>query len=280
MLPVDDARSSHVDGGRLAARLVAKYPGRITGNLLLPGQQGRYAPMPDDVPAALAEALRARGIDRLYSHQAEAWAATQAGRHVVVATPTAPGKSLCYTLPVLSAAITARGKAQASKSLFLFPTKALAQDQVAELLELNAAGGLGLRAATFDGDTPGDARQAIRVSGDIVGRLVNEVAGLGGACIVDEDSDAGVTAQTGLDGGQIVRLGEIGGENIDRDLVLFAQPSGKGFQSCFVAGNQHEVVAAACETFGVDGADARRRASNEYCGRSGHGWVLLLRGGD
>ncbi|WP_425490839.1 DEAD/DEAH box helicase [Luteimonas cellulosilyticus] len=150
-------------GTSLATKLAAKYPGRVTGNLLLPGQEGRYAPMPDDVPAALADALRARGIDRLYSHQAQAWAATQAGRHVVVATPTASGKSLCYTLPVLSAAITAR-----SKALYLFPTKALAQDQVAELLELNRAGALGLRAATFDGDTPGDARQAIRVSGDIV----------------------------------------------------------------------------------------------------------------
>nr|WP_255682130.1 DEAD/DEAH box helicase [Luteimonas sp. BDR2-5] len=150
-------------GTTLATKLAAKYPGRVTGNLLLPGQEGRYAPMPGDVPEALANALRARGIERLYSHQAQAWAATQAGRHVVVATPTASGKSLCYTLPVLSAAISSR-----SKALYLFPTKALAQDQVAELLELNNAGQLGLRAATFDGDTPGDARQAIRVNGDIV----------------------------------------------------------------------------------------------------------------
>lgn len=150
-------------GSALATRLSAKYPGRVTGTLLLPGQAGDYAPMPDDVPDALAGALRSRGIDRLYRHQAQAWAATQAGRHLVVATPTASGKSLCYTLPVLSAAITAR-----SKALYLFPTKALAQDQVAELLELNAAGELGLRAATFDGDTPGDARQAIRINGDIV----------------------------------------------------------------------------------------------------------------
>ncbi|MEN5060460.1 DEAD/DEAH box helicase [Luteimonas sp. TWI1416] len=150
-------------GTALATKLSAKYPGRITGSLLLPGQPGRYAPMPGEVPEALARALRSRGIDRLYSHQAQAWAATQAGRHVVVATPTASGKSLCYTLPVLSAAIAAR-----SKALYLFPTKALAQDQVAELLELNAAGELGLRAATFDGDTPGDARQAIRINGDIV----------------------------------------------------------------------------------------------------------------
>ncbi|MEN4902365.1 DEAD/DEAH box helicase [Luteimonas sp. TWI1437] len=150
-------------GTALATKLSAKYPGRITGSLLLPGQPGRYAPMPGEVPEALARALRSRGIDRLYSHQAQAWAATQAGRHVVVATPTASGKSLCYTLPVLSAAIAGR-----SKALYLFPTKALAQDQVAELLELNAAGELGLRAATFDGDTPGDARQAIRINGDIV----------------------------------------------------------------------------------------------------------------
>src|SRR5690606_12683863 len=82
---------------------------------------------------------------------------------LVVATPTASGKSLCYTLPVISAAME-----QGAKALYLFPTKALAQDQVAELLELNRAGELGLRAATFDGDTPGDARQAIRLHGDIV----------------------------------------------------------------------------------------------------------------
>ncbi|MET0329692.1 MAG: DEAD/DEAH box helicase, partial [Luteimonas sp.] len=98
-------------GSALATKLSAKYPGRVTGTLLLPGQAGDYAPMPDDVPEALAGALRSRGIDRLYRHQAQAWAATQAGRHLVVATPTASGKSLCYTLPVLSAAITARSKA-------------------------------------------------------------------------------------------------------------------------------------------------------------------------
>ena len=150
-------------GGTLAARLEAKYPGRVTGSLVLPGQDGEYAPFPDDLPEPLAAALRARGIERLYSHQARAWDATRAGRHLVVATPTASGKSLCYTLPVVASALAERGKA-----LYLFPTKALAQDQVSELLELNAAGDLGLRAATFDGDTPGDARRAIRVSGDIV----------------------------------------------------------------------------------------------------------------
>ena len=130
---------------------------------MLPGREGRFAPLPGDMPAALADALRSRGIHQLYAHQAQAWNATAAGQHVVIATPTASGKSLCYTLPVISAAIRQRAKA-----LFLFPTKALAQDQVAELLELNQAGDLGVKAFTFDGDTPGDARQAIRLHGDIV----------------------------------------------------------------------------------------------------------------
>ena len=86
-----------------------------------------------------------------------------AGQHTVVVTPTASGKTLCYNLPVLQAAMHEHAKA-----LYLFPTKALAQDQVSELLELNKAGALGVRAFTFDGDTPGDARRAVRTHGDIV----------------------------------------------------------------------------------------------------------------
>ena len=150
-------------GGELAQRLTRRYGDRITGHFVVPGQEGSFAPFPDDLPPALAAALRARGVDRLYAHQAQAWQAARDGKHLVVATPTASGKSLCYTLPVVAAAL-----AEGKKALYLFPTKALAQDQVAELLELNRAGELGLRAATFDGDTPGDARQAIRLNGDIV----------------------------------------------------------------------------------------------------------------
>ncbi|MGO4262963.1 DEAD/DEAH box helicase [Lysobacter sp. TAB13] len=150
-------------GGALAERLQRRYRDRITGHFTLPGREGRYAPLPEDLPESLKAALRARGIERLYSHQAEAWEAAQAGEHVAVVTPTASGKSLCYTLPVVAAAMTSGAKA-----LYLFPTKALAQDQVAELLELNRAGDLGVKAFTFDGDTPGDARQAIRLHGDIV----------------------------------------------------------------------------------------------------------------
>lgn len=147
----------------LSKRLKHKYSDRITGSIFLPGQQGRYADLPNDLPEALANALKARGIHQLYSHQAEAWHAVQSGEHVVVVTPTASGKSLCYTLPVVAGAMRKQ-----SKALYLFPTKALAQDQVADLLELNRAGQLGVKAFTFDGDTPGDARAAVRLHGDIV----------------------------------------------------------------------------------------------------------------
>jgi len=148
---------------RLAARLRAEYGARITGELVMPARAGEYRPLPDDLDPRLAQALRGRGVGRLYTHQAAAWRSVRAGRHTVVVTPTASGKTLCYNLPVLQAALQTQAKA-----LYLFPTKALAQDQVAELTALNEAGGLGVRAFTFDGDTPGDARKAVRTRGDIV----------------------------------------------------------------------------------------------------------------
>ncbi len=148
---------------RLVERWARKYGDRITGYLKRPAQPARHADFPPELSAELREALERRGVQRLYSHQREAWDRVQAGEHVVVVTPTASGKTLCYNLPVIEAVRAAKAKA-----LYLFPTKALAQDQVAELLELNRAGALGLLAATFDGDTPADARQAIRVKGDIV----------------------------------------------------------------------------------------------------------------
>ena len=151
------------DGSALAERLAGKYRDRVTGQFVIPAREGRYEALPDDLPLALADALRQRGIGQLYSHQAEAWRQAQAGDHLAIVTPTASGKSLCYTLPVVASALSKRGKA-----LYLFPTKALAQDQVAEMLDLSKAGDLGLKAFTFDGDTPGDARQAIRLHGDIV----------------------------------------------------------------------------------------------------------------
>jgi DEAD/DEAH box helicase domain-containing protein len=151
------------DAGQLAARLRQRYAARITGAFEQPARPARYSDLPSDLPSGLRAALAARGIQRLYSHQAQAIAHARAGRHVVVATPTASGKTLCFNLPVLEAVLTRKAKA-----LYLFPTKALAQDQVAELIEINRAGELGVRAYTFDGDTPGDARQAIRLKGDVV----------------------------------------------------------------------------------------------------------------
>jgi DEAD/DEAH box helicase domain-containing protein len=151
------------DGRTLAHRLTDKYSDRVASAFTVFGREGRFVPLPADLPAPLARALSARGIDRLYSHQQEAWEGARAGRNVLVATPTASGKTLCYTLPVVASVLESGAKA-----LYLFPTKALAQDQVSELLELNRAGDLGVKAFTFDGDTPGDARQAIRLHGDVV----------------------------------------------------------------------------------------------------------------
>jgi DEAD/DEAH box helicase domain-containing protein len=148
---------------QLAAELRTRHRAQITGELVIPAKAGRYAPFPAGLHPRLQQSLRGRGIERLYTHQAESWQSVQAGRHTVVVTPTASGKTVCYNLPVLQAALKRKAKA-----LYMFPTKALAQDQVAELMELNQAGELGVRAYTFDGDTPGDARKAVRTKGDIV----------------------------------------------------------------------------------------------------------------
>ncbi|MGD8710382.1 MAG: DEAD/DEAH box helicase, partial [Ectothiorhodospiraceae bacterium] len=148
---------------RLTRRIKQKYRGRITGELVVPAREGRYAELPEELDERLCRGLTSRGVQRLYSHQRDAWERVRSGRNVVVVTPTASGKTLCYNLPVLQDALRER-----SKALYLFPTKALSQDQVAELMELNEAGGLGIRAYTFDGDTPGDARKAVRTKGDIV----------------------------------------------------------------------------------------------------------------
>ena len=147
----------------LVRGLRRRYADRITGELAIPPRPGRYTPFPESLDPRLRLALQSRGITRLYSHQREAWDLATARHHTVVVTPTASGKSLCYHLPVLQAAL-----GEGAKALYLFPTKALSQDQVAELVQLNAGGALGVRACTFDGDTPGDARRAVRTQGDVV----------------------------------------------------------------------------------------------------------------
>ena len=142
--------------------------GWVTTVRTLPAVEARHAPWPGLLDSRLRAALEARGIAELYTHQAAAAGHVLAGRHVVVTTPTASGKTLCYNAPVLSTAIAD----PATRALYLFPTKALAQDQLAELHQLttqiNQAAGTDLGVFTYDGDTPQDARRAIRTRAHVV----------------------------------------------------------------------------------------------------------------
>jgi DEAD/DEAH box helicase domain-containing protein len=131
---------------------------------LIPARDPAFAEIPDVVPGNLRHALSARGIQRLYSHQADVFNSVAAGQDTVVVTPTASGKTLCYNLPVLSRVL----REPDSRALYLFPTKALAQDQLAELTELCGHLDSGIRTFTYDGDTPPNARSAIREAGHIV----------------------------------------------------------------------------------------------------------------
>ncbi|MEO8481456.1 MAG: DEAD/DEAH box helicase [Acidobacteriota bacterium] len=140
----------------------------VTAVRRLPAVDAAYAPFPEAVDPRLRRALEARGISQLYTHQAEAIHHALAGRNVVVITPTASGKTLCYNAPVLSSIL----EDASARALYLFPTKALAQDQLAELHQMaqlvgaEGAGDIGV--FTYDGDTPQDARRAIRGRAHVV----------------------------------------------------------------------------------------------------------------
>lgn len=136
----------------------------ITAVRHFPARAAQWAPMPDWVRPELAAAYAARGVEQLYSHQADAVARVRAGRNTVVVTPTASGKTLCYNLPVLNSIL----ENPDTRALYLFPTKALAQDQLAELDGLSRRLDDALAVFTYDGDTPADARRAIRSRGHIV----------------------------------------------------------------------------------------------------------------
>ena len=138
--------------------------GNVTFRYTIPAAPGKYQPIPDFVPQELRALLQNRGITQLYSHQAQSLQAVHAGRDIVVVTPTASGKTLCYNLPVIQALL----ENEETRALYLFPTKALAQDQVAELMAWSDELGGRIKTYTYDGDTPGDARKAIRSAGSIV----------------------------------------------------------------------------------------------------------------
>ena len=130
----------------------------------MPARGAQYAPFPEDLDPRLVPVLERRGIQQLYSHQAHAVREVLAGRDVVVVTPTASGKTMCYNLPVLSAILNNED----ARALYLFPTKALSADQVSELYELIEEMGVDIKTYTYDGDTPGAARRAVRQAGHIV----------------------------------------------------------------------------------------------------------------
>ncbi len=130
----------------------------------IPARPARYAPFPDRLDPRLRQVLAARGIERIYTHQAAAVEAVGAGQHIVVVTPTASGKTLCYNLPVLDAIL----RDPQTRALYLFPTKALAQDQLAELQRLVTDLEVDIKTHTYDGDTPANARKLVRTAGHIV----------------------------------------------------------------------------------------------------------------
>jgi len=140
----------------------------VTAVRRLPAIEAAYSPFPDGIDPRVKAAFEKRGVHQLYTHQAETFEHVINGRQVVITTPTASGKTLCYNLPVLDRIL----KNPATRALYLFPTKALAQDQMAELHELAGAigdvGGEQIGVHTYDGDTPQDARRTIRTRAHIV----------------------------------------------------------------------------------------------------------------
>jgi DEAD/DEAH box helicase domain-containing protein len=136
----------------------------ITAIRQFPAREAQWASMPDWVRPELAQAYGAKGVVQLYSHQAEAVEKIRSGKNLVVVTPTASGKTLCYNLPVLNSIL----EQPDTRALYLFPTKALAQDQLQELQNLSERLQNTFGVFTYDGDTPSDARRAIRQQGHIV----------------------------------------------------------------------------------------------------------------
>jgi DEAD/DEAH box helicase domain-containing protein len=165
--PQNTRQNATIDTFRDALyNLAGRYPADevLTAIKHIPAREAQFQPMPQWVRPELAAAYRAKGIDQLYSHQAEAAELARTGRDFVVVTPTASGKTLCYNLPILNAI----SENADTRALYLFPTKALAQDQLAELYDLATRLDDSFGVFTYDGDTPSDARKAIRARGHII----------------------------------------------------------------------------------------------------------------
>ena len=130
----------------------------------LPARHAQAAVFPSEMNSVLAQAFLERGISQLYSHQTDAIASVNQHRDVVISTATASGKSLCYTIPVISRLLAS----PEARALYLFPTKALAHDQLADTRDLIASGSLPVEVHSYDGDTPQSKRRQIRQAGGIL----------------------------------------------------------------------------------------------------------------
>ena len=128
------------------------------------GADGEYQEIPETISPKLRQAIQSHGVSQLYSHQVKAWKLSQEGKNFAVVTPTASGKTLTYNIPVLEEI----NKNKSSKAMYIFPTKALSQDQMNELHDLIEVLEEDIKVFTFDGDTPADARKAIRKQGNII----------------------------------------------------------------------------------------------------------------
>src|SRR5262245_62151603 len=138
--------------------------GLVVARRVEPAVEASFAEFPPGLDPRLVGALEKRGIKHLYSHQREAFDLVSTGRDVVVATPTASGKTLCYNLPVLDRVL----KDPSARAIYLFPTKALSRDQAAELMELMEGAQAGLGTAVYDGDTPPAERRVVRDRAHVV----------------------------------------------------------------------------------------------------------------
>ncbi len=136
----------------------------ITHVINVPPKEAVYSPLPSFLDGRLNKLLAAKNIKQLYLHQGEALKYLQKDEHIVVVTPTASGKTLCYNLPVLNKLL----KNKEGRALYIFPTKALAQDQVSLLSDWTEEMGGEIKVYTYDGDTPVGARRSIRLTGNIV----------------------------------------------------------------------------------------------------------------
>ncbi|OQY34280.1 MAG: ATP-dependent helicase [Spirochaetaceae bacterium 4572_59] len=131
---------------------------------VLPPRKGEYCPLPESLPSVVVKSLENKGIRSLYSHQAACYEAAARGENLCVVTPTASGKTLCYNLPVLKTLLDE----PESRALYLFPTKALSQDQQSALNDIVLSDDIPVKICTYDGDTPGSLRMTARKSGRII----------------------------------------------------------------------------------------------------------------